>query len=109
MQRPNEIRTCIVCVNVTCLSDGSQDLVEALMERLEGSGVEVKTEICLGACGLGPNMVLHPRGTWLSAVKMSDVDDIVAHIKGSPAPDRLLNHVEKGLQEMILSILDAGL
>lgn len=109
MNRPNEIRACIVCVNVTCLADGSEDLVEALKQRLAGDSVEVKTEICLGACGLGPNMVLYPRGTWLSAVQLADVEDIVAHVRGGPVPERLLDHVDRDLQEMILSVLDAGM
>ena len=109
MSRADGINSCIVCINVTCLSDGSDALVNALKEKLDGSGVEVKTEVCLGACGLGPNMVLYPRGTWLSPVQMSDIDDIVAHCKGGPVPERLLDHVEKDLQEMILSVLDAAL
>ncbi|HEY3117155.1 MAG TPA: (2Fe-2S) ferredoxin domain-containing protein [Chloroflexota bacterium] len=108
MARTEEVTSLIVCINVTCLSDGSDQLVTALKEKLADSNVQVKTEVCLGACGLGPNMVLYPRGTWLSPVQMTDIDDIVSHIKGGPVPERLLNHVEKDLQEMILSVLDAA-
>ena len=109
MERSDDIRACVVCVNISCLVDGSQELVDALRERLAGTDVEVKTEVCLGACGLGPNMVLYPRGTWLSPVRPDDIDDTVAHIKGGPVPERLLGHVPLDLQELILSVLDASL
>lgn len=108
MERPDDIRACIVCVNVSCLVDGSQELVDALRERLTDSDVEVRTEVCLGACGLGPNMVLYPRGTWLSPVRRDDIDDTVTHIRGGPVPERLLGHVPADLQELILSVLDAS-
>jgi NADP-reducing hydrogenase subunit HndC len=109
VERPDEIRACIVCVNVSCLMDGSQELVDALQKRLAGSGVDVKTEVCLGACGQGPNLVLYPRGTWLCPVQLRDVDDVVAGIQGGPMPERLLGHIDPDLQEMILSVLDAGM
>lgn len=109
MNRPDEIRSCIVCVNVSCLEGGSEALFEALKERLDGSGIEMKTEICFGGCGFGPNIIAHPKGTWYSGVQLEDVDDIVAHIKGGPTPQRVLNPVDPQLHEMILSLLDAGL
>ena len=106
-ERPVEIRNCVVCVNVTCVMDGSRQILEALRARLEDSQVTVREEVCLGACGQGPNVLLHPRGTWLSPVRLDDVEDIVAHIHGGPAPDRLLGHIPPDLHEMILSILDS--
>jgi (2Fe-2S) ferredoxin len=107
MNRPDEIKRCYVCVNVTCLADGSEGLFAALKDRLEARGIEVRKEICLGACGMGPNIVMHPKGTWYSAVQPGDIDDIVAHVQGGPAPERLLNRIEPDLVEMILGVLDS--
>jgi (2Fe-2S) ferredoxin len=109
MDRPDEIHSCYVCLNISCAEAGSQALQDALAEKLEGSGVQVKTHICFGACWMGPNIVLYPKGTWYSNVQMTDIDEIVAHIKGGPPVERLENTLDPGLHELVVSILDAGL
>jgi (2Fe-2S) ferredoxin len=109
VERPSEIRTCYVCVNLSCAEGGSEAILKSLSEKLEGSGVEVKTQVCFGACWTGPNVVLHPNGTWYNNVSLADVDDIVAHIQGGEPVDRLINKVDPQLHELVLSILDAGL
>ena len=109
MDRPQEIHSCHVCVNLSCAEGGSQTIRQMLIDKLEGSGVEVKTQICFGACWMGPNVVLHPQGTWYSNVQPPDVDEIVEHIKGGPVVERLANRSDPGLHELVISILDAGL
>jgi (2Fe-2S) ferredoxin len=109
MDRPDEIRSCYVCVNISCAEGGSEAVHDALAERLAGSGVEVKTHICFGACWMGPNIVLYPMGTWYSNVQSADVDDIVAHVEGGEPVERLVYGSDPQLHELVISILDAGL
>jgi (2Fe-2S) ferredoxin len=107
--RPKEIHTCHVCVNLSCAEGGSEAIRSLLAEKLEGSGIEVKTQICFGACWMGPNIVLHPEGTWYSNVQAQDVDEIVAHITGGEPVERLVNRSDEQLHELVISILDSGL
>ncbi|HZT08823.1 MAG TPA: (2Fe-2S) ferredoxin domain-containing protein [Chloroflexota bacterium] len=107
--RPDEINSCYVCVNISCREGGSEELRDMLIERLAGSDIDVKTHICFGACWMGPNIVLYPKGTWYSNVQSADIDEIVAHIRGGPEVQRLINSVDPGLYELVVSILDAGL
>ena len=109
MDRPDEIRSCHVCVNISCAEGGSEALLDTLTARLAGSGVEVKTHICFGACWMGPNIVLYPQGTWYSNVQPGDIDDIVAHIQGGEPVERLIHSLDPQLHELVISILDAGL
>jgi (2Fe-2S) ferredoxin len=51
-----------------------------LAEKLADAEVAVKTQICFGACWMGPNVVLHPEGTWYSNVQPGDVDEIEKQI-----------------------------
>ena len=96
-------------MNLSCAEGGSEKLHSELVEKLAGSGVEIKAQICFGACWMGPNIVLYPKGTWYSDVKQSDIDDIVAHIKGGEPVARLVDRIDPGLHEMVLALLEAGL
>lgn len=110
MDRPSEIRSCHVCVNVSCAEGGSEAIYRGLVDQLADSGVEVKQHICFGACWMGPNIVLYPKGTWYSNVQATDVDDIASHIKGGEPVTRLESGaLDPQLHELILSMLDAGL
>jgi (2Fe-2S) ferredoxin len=109
MDRPNEIHSCHVCVNISCAEGGSNALLERLKEKLAGSGVEVKTHICFGACWMGPNIVLYPQGTWYSNVQAGDIDDVVAHIHGGEPVARLTSGIDEQLHGLVLSLLEAGL
>ncbi len=109
MSRSPEIKTCYVCVNLSCAEGGSEAIAASLKDRLAGTDVAVKTQICFGACWMGPNVVLHPNGTWYSNVHLSDLDEIVAHVQGGAPVDRLIDQVDPTLHELVVSILDAGL
>ena len=109
MDRPDEILSCHVCVNVTCAFFGSEQMAEALTAQIDGTGVEVKRVICFGGCDTAPNIVLHPKGTWYSRVQPNDIDDIVAHIKGGEPVTRLIGPIDPKLYELIMSLMDLGL
>lgn len=109
MDRPQEIHSCHVCVNISCREAGSESIAQELEARLAGTGIDMKTQICFGACWMGPNIVLHPLGTWYSNVQTGDLDEIVAHITGGEPVQRLVNNSDPQLHELVLSILDSGL
>src|SRR5438046_570126 len=108
MSRSDEIKYCYVCVNLSCAEAGSQKIINALGEQLAGTDVEVRTQVCFGACWTGPNVVLYPQGTWYSNVNEGDVDEIVAHVKGGPKVDRLVNKVDADLLDLVLAILETS-
>lgn len=109
MSRPDEIRTCHVCINVSCEAYGSREILAAMTAALEGSGVEVKTIVCFGACELAPNLVLSPKGIWYSHVEESDVPEIVESIRGGPPVARLQAKIDLNLYELIMGLIDAGI
>lgn len=103
-------RFCLVCQNVDCKSRGSEGIMKDLQERVAAKGledVEVRSYMCFGACQEGPNMVLYPDRFWYAGVKSEDLDDIVEHMAGGPAVDRL-DKIDPSLKELIYQLLDTG-
>jgi (2Fe-2S) ferredoxin len=111
MARSKEIEKCLVCTNVDCASRGSPAMLEQLKQDLAaaGSGVEVKSYLCFGACQDGPNMVLYPEGTWYMGVQPGDVPEIEQHILGGEPVTRLTERVDPNLRDLILEILESGM
>lgn len=65
-----------------CCSDrGGVQILEALRQEvhLRGLDDEVQLTACgsLGLCEHGPNIVVHPEGTWYSGVTAADIPEIV--------------------------------
>jgi (2Fe-2S) ferredoxin len=75
-----EFRVCYVCVNVNCARAGSEALRDALAEKLAGTSVEVRTQLCFGACWAGPNIVVFPGAVCYANVQLRDLETIVARI-----------------------------
>jgi (2Fe-2S) ferredoxin len=111
VSRSQEIDSCLVCHNVDCAAHGSVAIGEEIAERLAaaGSSVVVKPYICFGACPDAPNVMLYPEGTWYMRVEQGDAKEIAEHILGGPRVDRLTERVDRGMQSLILEIIDAGL
>ncbi len=111
MARPDEIETCLVCHNVDCEFRGSIPIGEEIARRLAEakSPVQMRPYICFGACTEGPNIVLHPEGTWYKGCQLSDAEDIVQHILGGERVERLAEGIDPALHDLILEILDSGL
>ncbi len=85
---PPVVRACYVCVNVNCARAGSEALRDALATRLAGTGVDVRTQLCFGACWSSPNIVIYPGGICYANVQPNDLDTIVARILEDTAPTR---------------------
>jgi (2Fe-2S) ferredoxin len=77
---PAVVRACYVCVNVNCARAGSEAVRDALAEKLAGTAVEIRTQLCFGACWAGPNIVVFPGGICYANVQPGDVEAIVARI-----------------------------
>jgi (2Fe-2S) ferredoxin len=77
---PPVVRACYVCVNVNCARAGSEALRDALAAKLAGTGIDVRTQLCFGACWSSPNVVVYPGGACYANVQPGDVDAIVARI-----------------------------
>ena len=83
-------QACYVCVNANCRGGGATEILRKLTEQLAGTAVQVREQVCFGACWTGPNVVLYPTGTWYCSVGAADVEDIVRHIAGGPPVERLI-------------------
>ena len=83
---------CYVCINVNCARAGSEALYGALAQKLAGTGIQVRTQLCFGACWSGPNVVVFPGGSCYARVQPEDVDVLVSNIlrdaglEASPPP-----------------------
>ena len=94
--------------NVTsCAAAGVAEVVDTLHEELGKQGladeVIVSTTGCLGACDLGPVMIVYPDETWYGPVKPADVAEIIAsHLKTGRPVARLMIGDEARLRAEIL-------
>ncbi|MFC1947899.1 NADH-quinone oxidoreductase subunit NuoF [Chloroflexota bacterium] len=85
-----------VCRGTGCVSGGG-DLVyeslEAEVERLKLSNVEVGFTGCHGFCQQGPNVIVEPDGIFYTQVEPEDAVDITAsHLRDGVPVDRLYYH-----------------
>jgi (2Fe-2S) ferredoxin len=109
MRNSGTIEACFVCVNTSCRRGGSEQILRSLGEKLTDSTVQVREQICFGACWMGPNVVLHPAGTWYCGVGTEDVADIVCHIKGGIPVARLIDESDPGLHEQVVRALKSAI
>jgi (2Fe-2S) ferredoxin len=77
-----------------CAARGSEQVLQKLRAEISARKLqkEIHVTTCgsLGTCGHGPNMVVHPDGTWYSGVNVNDVAEIVEqHLVGSKVVERL--------------------
>jgi (2Fe-2S) ferredoxin len=77
-----------------CAARGSEEVLqtfraEIARRKLQG---EIHVTPCgsLGTCGHGPNLVVHPDGTWYSGVTLNDIPEIIEqHLLGGKVVERL--------------------
>jgi len=80
-----------------CCSDrAGREVLDRLFERQQVDADLARNTLmtatgCLGACSVGPVIVVYPDGVWYGAVKPADVDEIVErHLKNGQVVDRLV-------------------
>jgi len=79
-----------VCVNdrrgesKSCADGVGMQLKDLLKSGVEARGwkgrVRVSHTGCMGLCGRGPNVMVHPQGLWYSAVAPADVPAILDEV-----------------------------
>jgi (2Fe-2S) ferredoxin len=92
-----------VCVNQRpaghpkgdCATTGSRAVFQKFQEETEKrqlwETVAVSGSTCLGACSLGPVVVVYPEGVWYGKVGVGDVEEILdQHVVGGRPVERLL-------------------
>ena len=77
-----------------CAARGSEQVLEKFRAEIKARNLqgEIHVTACgsLGTCGHGPNLVIHPDGTWYSGVGVNDVAEIVEqHLIGGKVIERL--------------------
>ena len=85
----------LVCGGTGCTSSGCKKVVAQLRSSLKKHNAEkdalVVTTGCFGLCSLGPSMIVYPEGSFYSAVKPENVEQIVTeHIIGGKVVTSLL-------------------
>ena len=89
-----------VCTNSKPDDDGwsaareSEQVLQKLRAEISARKLQKKIHVTacgsLGTCGHGPNIVVHPDGTWYSGVNVNDVAEIVEqHLVGGKVVERL--------------------
>ncbi len=77
----------------SCGTKGADQIAMKFQEELMQRGltnVLLSVTGCLGACELGPVVVVYPDGVWYGGVKPEDVEEIVEkHIVGGQPVERL--------------------
>ena len=76
-----------VCFGAGCISSNCKDVKDALIEALQTQGcmedVLIYETGCMGACDLGPSMIIQPGNTYYIKLKPQDMEQIVSeHIIG---------------------------
>ncbi|MDR0222690.1 MAG: NADH-quinone oxidoreductase subunit NuoF [Oscillospiraceae bacterium] len=85
----------LICGGTGCHASGSDGVMSALSEEINKNGLEKEVGVvktgCFGLCALGPIMVVYPEGSFYSAIKESDIPEIVSeHLLKGRVVERLL-------------------
>ncbi|MBU0983604.1 MAG: 4Fe-4S binding protein [candidate division Zixibacteria bacterium] len=73
----------MICCGTGCLANGAQEIVDEFdsilrKKRIKGFTIEaVRSTGCHGFCEQGPLVIIEPRGTFYTKVKVKDVADII--------------------------------
>jgi bidirectional [NiFe] hydrogenase diaphorase subunit len=78
-----------VCMDLACVSQGSDRLRDALVKAAEASGkkVRIRRTGCMGPCSSGPLVRVDPEETLYRHVTAGHAEAIVASLGGNPVPE----------------------
>jgi NADH-quinone oxidoreductase subunit F len=85
--------TVLVCSGAGCVSSSCVEVYEALLKELEAAGIAGRTKVkrtgCIGACAVGPIIVVQPGGTFYCQLKPDNVRRIVKQhlVQGKPVTE----------------------
>ena len=87
--------TILICAGGACISAGEESVKSVLEEELRKYALDGVVKVvetgCMGACNLGPIMIVYPEGVFYQKLKPQDAKEIVEEhlLKGRPV-QRLL-------------------
>ncbi len=92
-----------VCQGKRCAARGSEDILDALKERIKSEDikdVKVSKSGCLKVCKetdtegeYSPAVVVYPEGVWYRNFKVTDIDELISrHVKKGEVIERLLHY-----------------
>ena len=85
----------LVCAGGACITSGEKSVKDVLVEELAKNGIQDEVQIietgCMGACDLGPIVVVYPEGTFFQKVNVQNAGLIVSDhlVKGRTVPELL--------------------
>jgi len=85
----------LVCAGGACITSGEKSVKDVLIDELKKSGIEDEVQVietgCMGACDLGPIVVVYPEGTFYQKVNVKNAPLIVTEhlVKGRMVPELL--------------------
>jgi len=97
----------LVCAGAGCISSGSEAISGALKASVEKNGLKDEVLIietgCMGACEMGPIVVVYPEGVFYKRLKPENMDEIVREhfIKGRPVEKYLYTNPDKSILQKI--------
>ena len=84
----------LVCTASHCMQKGANNVAGRLRIDLKRQGLDVDLMVntcdTIDLCDIGPNMVVYPEGTIYSGVQVSDLKEIIEHLKGGERVERLV-------------------
>jgi len=84
----------LVCAGTGCASTGAHQILVLLQLEIKRQGLEDSVKIvstgCHGFCEQGPTVIIEPKQTLYTRVKLEDVAEIVASVKEGKLVERLL-------------------
>ncbi|MCE5193479.1 MAG: NADH-quinone oxidoreductase subunit NuoF [Candidatus Cryosericum sp.] len=78
----------LICAGGACITSGEKSVKDVLVEELAKNGIQDEVQIietgCMGACDLGPIVVVYPEGTFYQKVTPQNAGPIVSEhlVKG---------------------------
>ncbi len=85
----------LICAGGACITSGEKSVKDVLVDELQKNGIEDEVQIietgCMGACDLGPIVVVYPEGTFYQKVTVKNAALIVSEhlVKGRTVPELL--------------------
>jgi NADH-quinone oxidoreductase subunit F len=71
----------LVCAGGACITSGEKSVKDVLVDELKKNGIEDEVQVietgCMGACDLGPIVVVYPEGTFYQKVTVENAGLIV--------------------------------
>jgi bidirectional [NiFe] hydrogenase diaphorase subunit len=99
-----------VCMDLACMSQGSEQLGNALVHAAEASGkkVLIRRTGCMGPCSSGPLVRVDPEDIYYRHVKAENAEAIVAALGAEPVEELQCDLREHFDQQMRVVLENAG-